>query len=167
MSDTTETGAQPAGTANAGDQNADGFDPITSQEQLDKIVQRRIERERAKFSDYEDLKARAEAADGIAKERDELKNTRDELQAEVDGYKAETERSKLTAEVAEQKGVSADLLAKTGITDREALEAYAGELAEALQPKAGPIPGQEKSPDTDAPADEVREFTQNLFQTKE
>lgn len=35
------------------------FKPITSQDDLNKIISERIKRERGKFADYEDLKAKA------------------------------------------------------------------------------------------------------------
>ena len=41
-----------------------GFEAITSQEQLDKVLSKRLERERAKYADYEELKQKAaETAD--------------------------------------------------------------------------------------------------------
>ena len=36
--------------------DADGFTPITSQAELNKVIKKRIDRERAKFSDYDQLK---------------------------------------------------------------------------------------------------------------
>lgn len=57
MSETTDTakaGEQPTEAT-----EASGFEPIASQEDLDKIIQTRLARERSKYADYEDLKAKA------------------------------------------------------------------------------------------------------------
>src|SRR5699024_11905975 len=53
-------------TANAGEQDqTTEFKAPESQEELDRIIQKRIERERSRFSDYADLKAKAAQLDGI------------------------------------------------------------------------------------------------------
>lgn len=62
MSDTTE-GAPAPNTSNdssngsGGEQNTE-FTPPASQEELDRIVESRLARERKKYADYDDLKAR-------------------------------------------------------------------------------------------------------------
>lgn len=68
------------------------FDPITSQEQLDKIIGDRLSRERAKFGDYDELKAKAEKFD----------------QAE-EANKTELEKALERAEKAEQAAREAEL----------------------------------------------------------
>lgn len=40
----------------------DGFKPITSQDELNRIIGDRVARERSRFADYDDLKAKAEKA---------------------------------------------------------------------------------------------------------
>lgn len=42
---------------------ADDFKPITSQDELNRLVGERVARERAKYADYDDVKAKAEAHD--------------------------------------------------------------------------------------------------------
>lgn len=49
------------------------FEPIESQEDLDKIVGARLAREREKYADYDQLKATAEEASAAIAERDELR----------------------------------------------------------------------------------------------
>lgn len=44
---------------------APSFKPIESQEELDQVISKRLARERKKFSDYEDLKAKAEKLNEI------------------------------------------------------------------------------------------------------
>ena len=48
-------------TSTAGDE----FKPITSQEELNKVVGERVKREAAKYSDYKDLKAKASLLDDL------------------------------------------------------------------------------------------------------
>ena len=52
-------GAERAGKAES------GFKPVESQEALDKIIEHRLARERAKYSDYDDLKTKASKLDEI------------------------------------------------------------------------------------------------------
>jgi hypothetical protein len=117
------------------------FEPITSQEALDKALGKRLERERAKFSDYEDLKAKASQLDALS----EASQTETE-KANTRATKAETERDSARAEatrlrVAVEHGISledADLFL-TG-TDEETLTAQAKRLVdrEADRKKNGP-----------------------------
>lgn len=46
--------------------NGDEFEPITSQDELNKVIAKRIERVRAKFADYDDLKAKAAEFDRLS-----------------------------------------------------------------------------------------------------
>lgn len=46
--------------------SSDGWKAPTSQEELDRIIQKRLDRERSKFSDYDDLKAKADQWEALA-----------------------------------------------------------------------------------------------------
>lgn len=69
-------------------EQAPEFRAITSQEELDRLIGPRLERERAKFADYDDLKAKASRFDEIeAANKTEVEQAREELsqaQAEVE-----------------------------------------------------------------------------------
>lgn len=115
-------------TADAGEQDQTAeFKAPESQEELDRIIQKRIERERSRFSDYADLKAKAAQLDEIEEsKKSEIEKATaraDELEAKL----AAAELSVLKADVAAAKGVPAKLL--TGSTQEE-LEAAADELIE-------------------------------------
>ena len=71
MSDNPTPNDMPnANTESEGAEADSGFEAITSQEQLDKILSKRLERERAKYADYEELKQKAaEAADSRSEVR--------------------------------------------------------------------------------------------------
>ena len=119
------------------------FEPIVSQEALDKIIQARIARERAKFADYDELKAKAEKlAEFEESQKTEAQKAQERLEA-AEKRAAELELKAARAEVAAAKGVPAELL--TGSTQEE-LEASADALiafrGEVKQPALQPIPGE-------------------------
>ena len=119
------------------------FEPIVSQEALDKIIQARIARERAKFADYDELKAKAEKlAEFEESQKTEAQKAQERLEA-AEKRAAELELKATRAEVAAAKGVPAELL--TGSTQEE-LEASADALiafrGEVKQPALQPIPGE-------------------------
>lgn len=127
------------------------FEAITSQEDFDKAIQARLARERAKFSDYDEVKAKA---DKLAEIEDAQKSEAQKQQEALE--KAQRELAELTvaktrAEVAADKGVPAELL--TGSTQEE-LEASAEALNawRGAAPKGAVVPGEgkEPSPDLDA-----------------
>jgi len=115
-------------TADAGEhteQTADEFKAPASQEELDRIIQGRLDRERKRFSDYNDLKARA---DKLAEIESANQTEAEKVQARLDAAEkraVELESKALRAEVAAAKGVPSALL--TGSTQEE-LEASADAL---------------------------------------
>ena len=115
-------------TADAGEhteQTADEFKAPASQEELDRIIQGRLDRERKRFSDYDDLKARA---DKLAEIESANQTEAEKVQARLDAAEkraVELESKALRAEVAAAKGVPSVLL--TGSTQEE-LEASADAL---------------------------------------
>lgn len=119
-------------TANAGDTtetapNAEEkqFQAPQSQDDLNKIIEARLARERAKYADYDTLKSAAEKLAEIeAANQSEAEKAQARAEA-AERRAAELEVQALRAEVANEKGVPAKLLA--GAT-REELEAAADEL---------------------------------------
>ena len=148
-------------TAGAGEQvepsevEVQGFKAPASQEELDRIIQKRLERERSRYADYEDVKARAERAA-------ELESVADELRKRVEAFESREARSVLVRKVADDNGVDPELLAEMRGDSEEELTAQAKRLAERLKPVAPVIPGQAKSPEN-APRDESHEFMKRLL----
>lgn len=139
----TETQAAP------GDRHA--FTPITTQEDLDKVIGARLARERDKYADYDDLKA---AASKLA-----------EVEARLAQIDAQAALDKIRNDVAQEAGVPADLL--RGSTKDE-LAAHASALAEALQarPSVPVIPTQGMTPGVSEADSARRAFAQELFGSK-
>lgn len=124
-------------TANAGNENEQHqdqpkeFEAITSQEDFDKAIQARIARERSKFADYDELKAKADKLTEIeAASLTEAEKTAQKL-ADAERRAAELEVKATRAEVAAAKGIPAELLSGTTQAELEAsadaLIAFRGE----------------------------------------
>jgi hypothetical protein len=111
------------------------FEPITSQEDLDRILGQRLNRERDKYADYDTLKA---AADELQQIKAGQMTDMQRIQAEAEEWKskyeaAEEQRSQaelqaLRALVASEKGLPPKLAARLSGGTREELEADADDL---------------------------------------
>lgn len=112
------------------------FREITSQRQLDQVIAKRLERERAKFADYAELQDKAAAADD-AIERAE------KAEAALADLKAANQVRDWREEVAAEAGVPAAAL--RGGTRKE-LEEHAAQLKELIATVPGPqrvvVPGE-------------------------
>lgn len=118
-----------------------------SQDDVNRIVQERLQREREKYADYDDLKTAAERAQ-------ELEDQTQELTAKVAEFESKEQHQQIVTEVAESTGVPAGVL--KGDT-KEELEAHAEALKSILQNTTGPvIPGQEKRPQKIEESDEKK-----------
>ena len=82
------------------------FDPITTQEALDKIIGDRLAREKAKFADYDDLKEKAG-------KYDELKTKSDKYEEDLSAYK-----TKESDWAEKEKKYTADITAKDAEIDK-------------------------------------------------
>ncbi|MBA9002017.1 capsid assembly scaffolding protein Gp46 family protein [Thermomonospora cellulosilytica] len=111
--DTTTTPAAPA-------------EKTFTQAELDRIVAERLRREREKYADYDDLKARAQAADAS---KSELQKLAERVEA-AEKRAADMEAKALRAEVAQAKGLTPAQAKRLTGTTREELEADADELLE-------------------------------------
>lgn len=140
------------------------FEPITSQEDFDKRLASRLERERAKFADYDDLKSKAtkfseyeDAQKSVAeKQAERLAAVEAELNAE------RTTRSRL--EIASKHNIPADYMDLLTGSDPDSLESQAVRIAALVPQKpVGPlVPKQGNTPTAPLNATES-EFVSNLF----
>ena len=84
-----------------------------TQAELDAIVGDRLKRERAKYADYDEFKAKAakfdEAEEASKSELQKAVEERDKYKAELEKLAAERERAEKVAKVAAEKGVDAAL----------------------------------------------------------
>ena len=124
---TATTAAEAAATDGAPSAPAgDGFQPITSQEQLNAVLKDRLARERGKvrerYADYDELKERAGAADRLRADLDAANARAEEAEASAAALRAEAERAGVVREVAEAEGVDAELLSLVRGETRAELE---------------------------------------------
>lgn len=84
-------------SADESQQQMDGFKPITSQDEFNAAVAERVARERGKFKDYSDLKAKAAKLDEIEQAN------KSEMEKAIDRVtKAEAQVSEIPSQVAAQ-----------------------------------------------------------------
>lgn len=133
----------------------DPTDQTFTQADVDRIVKERVQREKAKYADYNDLKAKAEGA----------KTVEDRI-AEVEQRAIAAETKALRAEIANAHGISAEDrdLFLTG-ADEEVLTAQAKRLAdrESDRKKLGNHVPREGETPSSGKSDSLRDFTRNLF----
>lgn len=111
------------------------FEAITSQEDFEKRLGERLARERAKYSDYRDLKAKAAKLDELEEaSKTELQRITERAET-AEKALAQAQFDALRSEVAATKGVPAAHLVGT---TREELEAHADELIEWRDQNSGP-----------------------------
>ncbi|WP_315298298.1 hypothetical protein [uncultured Actinomyces sp.] len=124
-------GEAPTSSAAASTVPEGGFVAPSSQEELNRIIEARIARERRKYADYEDLKGQAARLADV--------------QAELDELKAAQERSRWVDAAAKEYNVPADLL--RGASKAE-VDAHAKAIADALRqrPVMPVLQGQGKAP---------------------
>lgn len=111
-------------TAEAGEQTEEtgaegGFKAIESQEELDRIIQNRLDRERKRFADYDEIKAKAEK---LAEIEESQKSEAEKATARAEAAERrsqELELKALRAEVANDKGVPASLLSGSTLDELE------------------------------------------------
>lgn len=125
----TEPKSTTQESAEAPAEPGNGFEPITSQAQLNKVLSARLERERAKYSDYAELKERVAGWDKLV-ERAET------AEARLSDMEHENQVRAWRASAASEYGVPADAL--RGDTEEELTE-HAKQLSELIQtPTAEP-----------------------------
>lgn len=127
------------------DSQGDDFKPISSQEELDRIIQARVARERNKFADYDELKSRAEQLAAIEEESKTEAERQAERLAELEQENEVLRLEGLRTSVASEKQVPANLL--VGST-KEELEASADALIEfrGAQKERLHVPSEGRSP---------------------
>lgn len=124
-----------------------GFEPITTQEEFDRRFNKRWGREKAKYSDYDQLKADSAKLGTVVAERDDYKSQLDTANAELATLRASEQKRVWASEVAQETGVPADVL--RGET-KEEMEAHAKTLEKYVKVSAPVVSGDGRSPNTQA-----------------
>lgn len=132
-----------------------GFQPITSQEELDRIISGRVQRERAKYEGYAEFKAKAEKLPQVEGELAEVKE-------KLAGYVRAQELDGWKTKVSDETGVPASVLRGETL---EELQAHAKELAQVFpRGKQMPVvPGAGSEPKPGGMGD-MEQLARSLFQ---
>lgn len=127
------------------------FKPIETQEQLNAIIQKRVEQAKRvaeeetakKYADYDDLKAKAGKATDLETELNKLKEDAaglDDLKAKIHKYEIDSVKTK----VALEEGLPYEFAARLNGEDEETIKADAQAMAKLIKPTQGaPIGGAE------------------------
>ncbi|WP_405475651.1 hypothetical protein [Paenarthrobacter ilicis] len=152
MSDTT---AVTEGEEVASENAEQVKEQLVSQADVDRIVKERVARERAKYSDYDELKAKAAGS-----------QTLEERLASLEGELTTAKATALRSDIAAKHGLSAEDrdLFLTG-TDESTLNAQAQRLAEreADRKKQGNVAPKEGASYNSGEGSEEKAFASNLF----
>lgn len=129
-------------------------DQTFTQADVDRIVKERVQRERAKYADYDDLKTKAGSA-----------ATLEERVAEIERQAKQSEERALRAEIANAKGLTPTQAKRLVGATKEELEADADELLKDIgaQKKQNNVSPREGNNPKSGGDDEMREFARNLF----
>lgn len=115
-----------------GKPRTDDFTAPTTQEEFDKMIGPRLERERAKYADHDELKAKAEKYDQLTKDgKNPAEQHADEL-AQIRTELADERVLRLKAEVAAERGLTKSQAKRLQGTTLEELNADADDLLEAF-----------------------------------
>lgn len=142
------------------------FEPINTQEEFNERISARLKREReqveAKFSDYEDLKKKAESAGTLQEQLDAMKAENSGLQTKLDDMKtaheadlAAAKRETTKLKVASEFNIPTELAARLNGDDEEAIRKDAETVSGFLTNKRTPPlrtgePGTDPKDDKDA-----------------
>lgn len=150
----TDQSMSDSGEATPDEAKGPEFEAITSQEALDQIISKRLERERRKYADYDDLKAKAAQADDTASKLAQA-------QARLDQIEADQQCAQWRSQVSEETGVPAELLRGNTL---EELQAHGEALKDFVRKPSAPIlPKQGDAPTSSLTAEQrlVRELFGN------
>jgi hypothetical protein len=125
-----------------------------TQADVDRIVKERVQRERAKYADYDELKAKAGQS-----------TTLEERVADIERQARDSERRAMRAEIANVKGLSPSQAKRLVGETREELEADADELLSDIgaQKKQGNHVPREGTTPPPAAEDPLRAFARDVF----
>lgn len=147
-----------------GDNYVEVTDKLHTQDDVDKVVESRLDRERKKFADYDDLKEKAGKVDSISAEWEtKLKTAGDEksaLETQLGEAKLETVKVKAMHEFK----LSDDLTEFINGTDEATIRTQAEKLSKGVGPTSVKIDKNQK-PD-DKKTSDIKKVTQGIFGKK-
>lgn len=125
-----ETGTTDPASGNDAKGTGEGAAKSFSQEDVDKIVNARLAKEKNKYSDYDDLKAKAAQFDELEQSKKDETTKANEKATAAEERANRAEAEKLRLQVALDKGLTAAQAKRLTGSTLEELEADAAELVE-------------------------------------
>lgn len=129
------------------------FKAIETQEELDRIIQERLNREKGKFADYDEIKTRnaaleteVDALKSTIEETNSAAKTHEQTIADLNKQIAEKETVNLRTRIALQNGLPIDLADRLIGSDEESIKADAERLAGFVSKKQTPPPLKKTEP---------------------
>jgi predicted RNase H-like HicB family nuclease len=148
-------------------EDTEGFKPITTREEFQAVFKKelkpRLERERAKYADYDELRDKAARLAALENAKETEFNERvAALEAEVAEHRRLAQVREWVAEVAERTGVAERVLRGSTL---EELEAHAEVLLEMFPKERKPVIANEGSSKVSvgSPADAFASFIETQF----
>lgn len=154
--------AEPTSTEPAQQTEQQGgstYTPPATQADLDRIVENRLQRERAKYANYDQLKADSEKLGAVVAERDSYKNKLDTANGELAQLRGEKQVREWAQEISQETGVPADVI--RGNTKEEML-AHAQSLEKYVSVSAPVVRSDGKAPSQPAAASTRDMFAQAI-----
>lgn len=142
-----------------------GYTPPATQDELNKIVEARLARERAKFADYDDLKTKASEYDKVTEaSKTELQKERERAEAaerKAAAYEAKEQVAAWASEIVKGSSIPANAL--RGSTKEELTEHFEvlKSIAPATAQRRGTPPGKQRT-DGDKPGSRAAEALRSL-----
>lgn len=132
------------------------FNPINTQEEFDAAIRDRLERERSKYADYEDLKTQVGT---LTTERDTYKQQVDERDAKIRTY----ETNSVKMRIAQEKGIPAEMALRLNGETEEDIAKDADSVAQIFRASKGAAPLFDPSVPTGNETDAaLKQMLQNL-----
>lgn len=123
------------------------FKAIETQEELDRIIQERLSREKGKIADYDEIKTRnaaleteVDALKSTIEETNNAAKTHEQTIADLNKQIAEKETLNLRTRIALQNGLPIDLADRLIGSDEESIKADAERLSGLVSKKQTPPP---------------------------
>lgn len=112
---------------------AEEFKPITTQEEFDAAIRDRIQRERQKYADYDDLKGQVGT---LTTERDTYKQQVEDRDAKIRKYETDSVKTRIAAD----KGLPASMASRLNGETEEEITQDADSLVQIFRSAKGTAP---------------------------
>lgn len=146
MTDGTNNGDNGNGSNGAGGDGGNAWTPPASQEEFNRIISDRINRERSKYADYADLKDKASQFDQLtASQQTELQREQAARQTAEQNASTATARLARAEAAIKYKNLTTEDLELLGEGTPEEIDARAKRLSERLTPPAPDFDGGARS----------------------